>query len=65
MAYKENDILHENGDFWVLRESPSVFTVMKSGVTHSVSVQSFIAPCVAKKYCDYLAGAVAAKKAVQ
>ena len=56
---KENQIIHENGDFWVLQESPSVYTVMKVSGTHSVSVQSFIAPCIAKMYCDNLAERIA------
>lgn len=36
---KENDILYENGDYWVCREHYG-FAVYKTGITHSVRVAS-------------------------
>ena len=52
---KEKQIVHENGDFWVLQEKAKVFTVMKAGITHSTSIQSFDDLSLATAYCDYKA----------
>lgn len=58
MAYKEKDIMHENGNVWVLRENEA-YTVMVSGITHSISDSSYHPNddglSLAKARCDYLA----------
>ena len=41
MAYRESDIMHENGDFWVLKRAPGFFEVLKTGATHSTVVGTF------------------------
>jgi hypothetical protein len=55
---RESDIVHENGDYWVAREH-AVYTVYKSGVTHSVSDSSYAKDAdglsIAIARCDYLA----------
>lgn len=55
---KEKDIKHENGSYWVLDTRDS-YTVMKNGITHSTSVQSFKCDSdglsCAIAYCDFLA----------
>ena len=54
---KEKDIKHESGNFWV-GKIDNTFTVFKSGLTHSVSIQSFVQDSdglsCAIAYCDYL-----------
>lgn len=57
---KVSDILHENGKFWVLRDSfkgKETYTVMRNGLTHSESVDGVTYPDVslAIARCDYLA----------
>ncbi|WPJ56780.1 hypothetical protein RCIP0108_00068 [Klebsiella phage RCIP0108] len=54
MSYKEKDIMHENGKFWVLKNKEG-FHVMVSGVTHSVSESSYSQLDLAITRCDYLA----------
>jgi hypothetical protein len=57
---KVSDILHENGMFWVLKDTyknkPS-FTVMKTTITHSESVDdvTYLDVSLAIARCDYLA----------
>jgi hypothetical protein len=57
---KVSDILHENGMFWVLKDTyknkPS-FTVMKNTITHSESVDdvTYLDVSLAIARCDYLA----------
>ena len=41
MAYRESDIVHENGDFWVLQRKPGWYEVLKTGATHSTVVGTF------------------------
>lgn len=52
---KETDIIHENGDYWVGREKPSVFTVYKNNTTHAVADSSYANESLAIARCDYLA----------
>lgn len=54
MSYKEKDIMHENGKFWVLKNKEG-FHVMVSGMTHSVSESSYSQLDLAITRCDYLA----------
>jgi hypothetical protein len=54
MSYKEKDIMHENGKFWVLKNKEG-FHVMISGITHSVSDSSYSQLDLAIARCDYLA----------
>jgi hypothetical protein len=53
MSYREADIVHEYQPFWVLKQKDT-YTVFKSGITHSTSVQSFDEISLAVAYCDYL-----------
>lgn len=59
MTYKETDIVHENGDYWVLKEKTS-YTVYKNGITHAVSDSSYHKTddglSIAVARCNYLAG---------
>lgn len=54
---KEKDIKHENGLYWVL-DTKDTYTVMKNGITHSTSIQSFKCDIdglsCAIAYCDFL-----------
>lgn len=50
----EADILHENGDYWVLRERKT-FLVMKNVGTHSVSDSEYDYLSLAIARCNYLA----------
>lgn len=58
MSYREKDIAHENGDFWVLSNRYG-YHVMRSGITHSIGDSSYslddngLSLAVAR--CDYLA----------
>jgi hypothetical protein len=60
LIMKVSDILHENGKFWVLKDTyknkPS-YTVMKNTITHSESVDDVTYPdlSLAIARCDYLA----------
>ena len=57
MSYREEDIVHENGSAWVLKERDS-YTVFMSGVTHSTSDSSYVRDAdglsIAKARADYL-----------
>lgn len=63
MSYKETDIVHERGDYWVLRER-AAYTVFKNGITHSVSDSSYerteAGLSIAIARCEYLAKRAAA-----
>jgi hypothetical protein len=57
---KVSDILHENGNFWVLKDTyknKTSFTVMKNTITHSESVDdvTYLDVSLAIARCDYLA----------
>jgi hypothetical protein len=57
---KLSDILHENGNYWVLKDSykgRETYTVMRNTITHSESVDDVTYPYVslAIARCDYLA----------
>jgi hypothetical protein len=57
---KVSDILHENGMFWVLKDTyknKTSFTVMKNTITHSESVDdvTYLDVSLAIARCDYLA----------
>jgi hypothetical protein len=57
---KVSDILHENGMFWVLKDTyknKPAFTVMKNTITHSESVDdvTYLDVSLAIARCDYLA----------
>ena len=58
MTYKEKDIIHENGRFWVLRDKRT-YTVMVSGITHSIGESAYHLNddglSIAKHRCNYLA----------
>lgn len=54
---KEKDIVHENGDYWVLRDKEG-YHVMKIGPTHSVVDSCYSSEDLAKARCDYLANRV-------
>ncbi len=59
MSYRENDIVHENGDFFVLKFKTG-YMVFKNGVTHASSDGVEYNPdddglSIAKAYCDYRA----------
>ncbi|WP_137114161.1 hypothetical protein [Mesorhizobium sp. GR13] len=53
----EDDIVYENGRFWVAREC-NAFVVYRSGITHSVSDSAYARTpdglSVARRRCDYL-----------
>lgn len=51
---REQDIMHENGNFWVGKTN-GVFTVFVTGSTHSVSDSAYEDLSVATARCDYLA----------
>lgn len=57
-AMSEDDIVYENGRFWVAREC-NAFVVYRSGITHSVSDSAYARTqdglSVACARCDYLA----------
>lgn len=54
MRIKESDILHENGDFWVLNH-PAGFHVMRQGLTNSTCDSAYAQLDLAVTRCDYLA----------
>lgn len=42
MSYKESDIAHEAGGYWVLRDiKRQCYTVFKNGITHSTSDSAY------------------------
>lgn len=60
MSYREPDIMHENGAYWVLRDRRRpAYVVFRNGVTHSVSDSAYRFDAdglsLAKARCDYLA----------
>lgn len=61
---RESDIMHENGDFWVLRERKT-YVVCRNVGTHSVTDSAYdrnpdgLSIAIAR--CDYLAFANPAK----
>lgn len=60
MSYREEDIMHETGDYWVLdNRKQGCYEVLQSGSTHSVVLQAFARTpdglSLAKKYADYKA----------
>lgn len=58
MSYKETDIMHENGAYWVLRDADA-YVVFKAGITHSVSDSAYAKTAdglsIAIARCNYLA----------
>jgi hypothetical protein len=57
---KISDILHENGSYWVLKDSykgRETYTVMRNTITHSECVDDVTYPDItlAIARCDYLA----------
>jgi len=58
MSYKESDIMHESGKFWVLKDT-DCYHVMQNGVTHSTSDSSYELSddglSIAIARCNYLA----------
>lgn len=58
MSYREKDIKHENGRYWVL-DTGRAYAVMVSGVTHSESESAYERTddglSIAVARCDYLA----------
>lgn len=57
MSYKEKDIKHEAGNFWVL-DTGKAYAVMVSGVTHSISESAYERTddglSIAVARCNYL-----------
>lgn len=51
---RESDILHENGNYWVMRNSRG-YHVMVAGATYSVSESSYADLSLAIARVDYLA----------
>lgn len=51
---KEKDIVHENGNFWVLK-SGNEYHVMRSGLTHSTGDSAYDSLDLAVARCNYLA----------
>ena len=58
MGIKEHQIVHENGDYWVLQEKDAYY-VMKNTATHSISDSAYhpdsCGLSIAIARCDYLA----------
>lgn len=56
----ENDIVYENGDYWVSAECRCCYTVFCNGVTCATSDSSYEKTpdglSLASARCDYLAG---------
>ena len=61
----EKDIAHDRGSHWVA-DYGNAYTVMRSGLTHSTTVQSFARDrdglSLAVAYCDHLADSASAKR---
>ncbi|KGC71040.1 bbp45 domain protein [Burkholderia pseudomallei] len=67
--YREDDIVHENGKAWVLRDRPQkVYAVCVSGTTHSTVDSAYeLNPdglSIAIARCDYVANRIAQKQGV-
>ena len=58
MSYRERDIKHENGCYWVL-DTGKAYSVMVAGVTHSTSDSTYPRDpdglSIAVARCNYLA----------
>ena len=58
MSYKESQIMHENGRYWVL-DTGKAYAVMAAGVTHSTSDSAYERSpdglSIAIARCNYLA----------
>lgn len=52
--FKEKDIMHENGEYWVLNDE-GVYYVMTSGFTHAKADSAYASLYLAIARCDYLA----------
>lgn len=52
--FKEKDIMHENGKYWVLNDK-GVYCVMISGFTHAKADSAYASLDLAIARCDYLA----------
>ena len=52
--FKEKDIMHENGKYWVLNDK-GVYYVMISGFTHAKSDSAYSSLDLAIARCNYLA----------
>jgi hypothetical protein len=52
--FKEKDIMHENGKYWVLNDK-GVYYVMISGFTHAKADSAYASLYLAIARCDYLA----------
>ncbi len=56
MAYREKNIVHMIGRYWVLRDAVGhAFTVMTAGITHSVSDSAYADQSLAVARANYLA----------
>ena len=59
MTTKENQIRHENGNYWVCEDKGEAYTVYKAGITHSKADSSYphtpdgLSIAIAR--CNYLA----------
>lgn len=61
MSYREQDIMHENGNFWVLDQKGKqpAYVVFRAGITHSTSDSAYnrdangLSLAIAR--CNYLA----------
>lgn len=67
--YREDDIVHENGKAWVLRDRPQKgYAVCVSGTTHSTVDSAYeLNPdglSIAIARCDYVANRIAQKQGV-
>jgi hypothetical protein len=58
MGYKEKDIVHESGEYWILDTGAS-YAVMKQGITHSETDSVYARDqdglSIAFARCSYLA----------
>ena len=55
MTYRENDIKHENGNFFVIKIK-NTYQVMASGLTCATSDSSYADLSLAIARCNYMAG---------
>lgn len=55
---REQDIIHENGDYWVLKDK-TAYVVFQTGITHSTSDSAYPLTAdglsIAIARCNYLA----------
>lgn len=52
--FKEKDIMHENGKYWVLNDK-GMYRVMISGLTHAKTDSAYSSLDLAIARCNYLA----------